>query len=60
MQEESVGRTSEMSKADQTDSIDADTTETSSASHQVMFQSEVFLFVFFFKVRLSSDLGALF
>ena len=41
VQEESVGKVSEMSgKLDQTESIDADTTETSSSSHQVMLQSE--------------------
>ena len=36
-----MGKVSEMSgKLDQTESIDADTTETSSSSHQVMLQSE--------------------
>lgn len=40
-QEESVGKISEMSnKPDQTESIEADTTETNSSSHQVMLQSD--------------------
>lgn len=40
-QEESVGKISEMcSKPDQTESIEADTNETNSSSHQVMLQSD--------------------